>query len=279
MRTPFLLVVVFLTAVSAAQADVVAVVNGENVEYDSIKDDDKTLMEVDGSPLTEKERSAAARMANAAAVQDLIQKKIVEQTFKSSGVSMSSEELESAIANEPSFQAMTPEFLHQIQLHTAAQARAFKEHLKSPERSDAIYAEHLADFMPKQAWELLKQDYSDPERIDQMEALVPQSVDEWKKSTKGAFEGEALKKKLEEKISKDVVVEEDEVRRAYEKKYSDRKQPPFEMVRDEIKGELLANKKEKFIYDWWRERYQSAEIVIRDDRYKEVMTELLSNPS
>lgn len=153
---------------------------------------------------------------------------------------------------------------------------ALKERLEHPEREKEIYDKELSSLMRYEVWDSYKNRFKTKNDIEKLAESIPIVANDLKKSEK--YSKEMLRelivdRKIEEIVTKDVSASEGEAKQYYISHGGNGKD--FLEEKDEVVKELLNNKKQIKLSEWWQEQYKKAKIEIRDDRFKDVMNFLV----
>ena len=167
------------------------------------------------------------------------------------------------------------EFVAQIQNKSNRMIVALKALQKTPFKSDQIYTKYLsAHEISKEEWGIWGKRYDTFEKIQELEDLTPQSVQEMKKNSIFSLEQSVMEKKLDKFISQGIIVSEKEKEAYYKEKYAKSNSSGYDNVKGEIKQKLFIDKKNNKKKIFKKEAIKEAIITIHNNEFKDV-TKLL----
>ena len=167
------------------------------------------------------------------------------------------------------------EFLAQIQNKSNRMVIALKAFQKTPSKSDEVFKKYLFSHdISKEEWEIWKKSYDTSEKIQELEALTPQNVQEMRKNSIVSLEQSVIEKKLDKFISQSIVVSEKEIEAYYEEKYAKNNVSEYDNVKREIKQKIFIDKKNSKKKAFMKDAIKAAIITIHNNGFKDV-TKLL----
>ena len=154
-----------------------------------------------------------------------------------------------------------------------------KEANENPEREREIFESKLKDFkdvIKYEAWQRRLKYYNTPEKLEMLKKMIPESIEDIYKSGELGMKGWVLNKKLEDVITMDVEVTDEEIKEFFESQFAGRKtKPQFEEIKTNLQQELLKIKSRQRVNAWWQEQYKKAKIEIKDERFKDVLKKMI----
>lgn len=154
---------------------------------------------------------------------------------------------------------------------------ALSEYLKNPNKDEEIYAKLEKFGYSKDFWNLMKENYNTPEKLELIKKGMKETPSSLKEDLIKGFKPFLINEKFEDYITKDIAVSEDELMSFYRKEYPLAERYPNASVPkyDEVKGllteKLLQKKKEEKLANWWLGEFKQAKIEIKDKRFKDVL--------
>lgn len=256
--------------------ELVAIVNGTEVFYKDIKVDPKIIQLTYAQELGARQLKKEIRKHEMRRLAGKIHEVIYRQKIDELGLIVSEEEVDYRV--EEIFQQanMTSEKAAVI----CESARAFREALeawqKNPSMEDVIYNEKLVGSgVTKEQWKLYQICFDTPEKLKLFAA--PNNIEDMKRNSRRSSRKDMFYKKLNDIITKNVSVRNEEIEEIYEKKYAHiaEKPPLDELLKETLRLELLIRKKHEAEKLWWQEQYRQAMIEIKNPRFKDVLNILL----
>lgn len=119
---------------------------------------------------------------------------------------------------------------------------ALLEWHKDPNKTDGIYEEMLKSVITKDQWRLCQACFDTPEKLRRF--TIPNNVEDMRKDSYESAKKDILYQKLNDIITADVRVSEQEIESAYQEKYGHwDKKPTLEEVRDRLYNQLMNRKR------------------------------------
>jgi len=249
-------------------SNIVAKVGDVSIYYDEIKAKPQ-LAEVLGVDKLQLEKSGLT---------GLIKKIIFKQTIKESGITVSEKEIDERLDQTIQKAGINNEYVKKVHDQCQAICDALAQWQKDHSRSNAIYTELLSGKgLTQQMWKTYQINYDTPEKLAKLKSLIPNSIEDMKKNSRESTKRDLLAEKLNEVITKDVSVTDQEVREAFDKQYKHNPQKPdYEKTKNIFRESVLNRKKQKVISDWWKNKYRQSRIVITNNTFEAVKSEMLS---
>ena len=257
----------------------VATVNGTVIPFDAIKVDPNELtlfqpaMKEDILMRRVKERELQKLAARIHII-------VADQKLRDMGITASDEEVRARV--DASFRTVgwtSDANIAPMRKQWDALRTALAKVIADPNAADDLYREYLQPVgVSKDQWRALRFSYGTPEKFKKLK--FPANLEEMKANSIQSAKGDVLHEKLDERITANVKVSDEDVRSAYQKEYGGSSNaPPFDEVKDRIRAKLLQAKQNEEKARWWREQYKSADIEIKDPAFRGVMDLLLGYPS
>jgi hypothetical protein len=194
---------------------------------------------------------------------------ILKQNIKKYGLTVTQDEVNSKV-NKMFEMLGTQRVNESIELSNAIY-EALREWQKNPSQSDSIYKEKLAgkNFSEYQ-WETHKIIYDSPDELKRM--VIPQSIEDMKKNSFESSKRDLLLQQLMDIVTKNVTVTDDEINKAFQKKYDNvMERPSLDQVKNDIRKTLLEEKKNEAINKWWTQQFHEAQIESKDSLYNAIL--------
>jgi len=254
---------------------IVAVVNGQNIYYKDIKADPKIIQlgYAHSKKLEPSELKKAIRKAEINALVARIQGIIKSEKMVQAGLRVSEKEIDHEIERRFRQAGIDDQKAKQIAETYGVLANALEEWQHSPEKADSIYEKKLAsNFVTREQWRAFQACYDTPEKLAEMRRLIPSTVADMKENSRASCKRDLLFEKLRETITPGISVGDQEVITYYEQKYAHlAKKPPLNDIKDELRQQLLLEKRQEKERQWWQEQYKQAKIEIKDKRFRDAL--------
>ncbi|MBP8605638.1 MAG: hypothetical protein KBI46_07350 [Phycisphaerae bacterium] len=135
---------------------------------------------------------------------------------------------------------------------------------QKPSAAQEIYQEKLSSLISEDDWKTWQTLIDSPEKLKRL--VICNDINDLKRNSRESAKNDVLRAKLNKIITKDVNVSEEEIVRAYRKRYKEAKVPPeYTAVHNEIYLELLENKRQDVISDWKKSQYKNKVKIINDE--------------
>lgn len=250
--------------------NLVAIVNGKKIFYHSIKSDPKTLRAIYAQELSTKQLAKEKQQNEMRRLVGRVQGIILEQKIADFGLTATEEEVRSKVEETFEKAGLSDEKAKALCENINTVYEALLEWHENPSTEDAIYNKNLAGRISKQRWKLFQSCYNTTEKLKHFK--VPKNIDDMKKNSFESSKRDVLYEKLNSIITKDVVVTNQEIIEAYDKKYSHiSEKPSFLKVKDELHKESLTQKKKAAIILWRQKQFRQAKIEVKNPQFTEVL--------
>ena len=148
---------------------------------------------------------------------------------------------------------------------------ALKKWHDNKSQSTEIYEEHLNKFMTQAQWQLWQESCPSAKELMPLKKQMPQSLDDMKRTSFQSSKRDVLYAKLVDHVTKNIRVQDNEVRAAYAERYQGvADKPSFPTVEEQLKAEVLARKRQLAMAEWWESRFRQANIHIVDKRTRDL---------
>jgi len=150
---------------------------------------------------------------------------------------------------------------------------ALEANLRGKAASDKIYEEKLAGTsITREQWEAFRVFYGTHEKVSEFRRLIPKSLADMKANSRRSTRKDLALAKIESNLTKDVTVSDEEVMEEYKKRYAtEPAPPPYTKVKDDLRQQVMQQKRRSIIRAWWRDQYEKAGILIEDDKYRDAL--------
>ena len=261
-------------------SSVIAIVNGEEILYKDIKLDNISLQLFDTKGLTPLESQNIIKKNEKERLVGKIWEIIKNSAIKNLALTVTNNEIESEVNKRFEAAGIDEKKASEISLRYSKLIKALEDWQKNPSNADSIYQNILSNTsITKEEWRVFQSVYNTPEKLLEMQALIPEDLNDMKQNTRKSVEKDLLFNKMRDIICADVSVSDTEVETYYQKKYLDiPEKPNFNKVKEILRQELMNEKKKEAESKWWQKQYNNSKISIIDDDYKDVVIENLVMP-
>ncbi|MBA7679097.1 hypothetical protein ES703_87380 [subsurface metagenome] len=256
----------------------VAIVNGVEVVYGDIKADRKIIQLTCTQGLSKRQFNNEVRKHEMRRLSGKIHEVIFTHAIDEMGLTVSEEEIDFQVDELFRKGNLTDEQVAFVCTEARALHEALEAWHRNPGNEDAIYNEKLASLnVTRDQWKLHQACWDTPEKLKRF--VVPSDIEDMKRNSRGSSRRDVFYKKLGDIITSDISVTDDEVKQAYQNKYSHLSEKlPLYKVEYELRSELLAEKKQEARKLWNQEQYRKANIEIKDTRFDDVLNILRGLP-
>ncbi len=206
-----------------------------------------------------------------------IARMIQDREINRQGIRVSSEEIDKEVETRFEKAGVSEDAAQAIRRRASGLAAAIKEWQEGAD-SEKVYAERVAELgVSKEAWEGWKAAYNTPEKLKALVAQIPPDLQSMKKNSRASTAQDLRCRKLENVLTQNVNVNDDEVRNQYRKEFEAREpfqRPAKAQVKDQLTQEVLRQKKASALAKWWLAQLDSPEIKIVDESFKSVPDEM-----
>jgi hypothetical protein len=264
----FLCIMSVLHVYAASDISVIAVVNGENIFYQDIKVDPKNIQQGSLKILDPARLEEAVYEAEKGRLAAEILEKIKMQKIIELGLTVSEEEVDFELERKFKIGGIDEKKADEMNKMYQALANALESWQKDPLKGDAIYEEQLATYMNKAQWNAFQVSYDTAEKIIKMRSLIPTDLNDMKRQSKESSQKDVLLQKLQDVITSNVSVSDEEIETYYQQKYGHLSEKPrFNDVGAILHQELQFMKKQDVEAAWWKKQYEKSVIEIKDPRF------------
>lgn len=248
----FLVFFVFLfpcTSNAINADDIVAIVEGVPIKYSDIKVENKD--------------NAAKMKSEKLKLKKLINKFVREKSIKNLGIKITQEDLEEKIKEiYPGVNKKLSEIhLKENEFFLAIYESLYEVHIKGKDAKD-VYDQNLKSKLKKEQWSYYVNTFNTAEKIESFRKAIPENVDDTYKSYEKAVEPYVIEDKIETELGKQIKVSEEDIYRYYTSKYKGDKKIKFEDVKLKLKKDLIDERKNEYVKEWWIEQFSKAKIRI-----------------
>jgi len=250
---------------------VVAIVNGTEIFYRDIRIDPNIVQLGYTGDMNTFQLDAEVKKHETRRLTSKIRDVIFAQKVAEFGLTASEEEVGSRVEEIFQKTGTTPEIAKKVSEKARAMYEALAAWHKDPSKANAIYNEKLAGLgVSREGWKLNQLCWDTPEKLRRF--VVPDSIDDMKRTSRESSRRDVLYKKLNDIITKDVSVSIEEIEAEYQKEYCHvSPKPPFDDVKESIRSELLSKKKQEAKATWWREQYGKSNIETFDEQFRDIL--------
>lgn len=277
----FVVVVSFFCIINVlhghAESDisVIAIVNGEKILYRDVKVDPK-IVQLTSSKVLD---PVSLEEATYEAEKDRLAAKILEiikmQKIIEFGLTVTAEEADHELERKFKIGGIDEKKADEMSKMYQALATALEAWQKDPLKGDAIYEEKIAPYMNKAQWNAFQVSYDTAGKIAEMRSLIPTNLNDMKRQSRESSQRDVLFRKLQDIITSNISVSNEEIETYYHQKYhrlSER--PSLNEVRDILHQELLFMKKQEIEIVWWKKQYGEVVIEIKNERFRPLVEDL-----
>ena len=224
----------------------VAIIDGHQIKADDFKVDEMTVARVAGTSIEDGSMDLAKKSMEEERFIREIYRYILDKNIDEYRIQVTQEEVDEKLDEKFSKAGVNDKTAKQLN-HTYSQlAIALEEKLNNPNmQSDVIYNRFLASTSIKVAdWNLFLRSYNTRKKIDQLRALIPESVDDMKQTSRISTQRDLLIGKL-----KDVIT-------------------------SQSKNELADKEKTAYWNKWLKAQFEGLTITVFDQRFYDLLDSL-----
>ena len=246
---------------------IVATVNKAKVFYKDIEADPGVIQQLSVKDLNDVELEKMVHLYEQKRLAAKIHEIIFEQKIVDLGLTVSESEINEQVEKIFKETNMTVEEANKVCQAGHAVYEALKAWQKSPTEANSIYDAMLANTsVSRDQWKLFQACYDTAEKLKSLK--VPQNIEQMKLNSRQSSKRDLYYIKLEDLITKNVMVTTDEITALYEKRYGKVSPAPrLEDVKELIESELMARKKQEAIITWWKKQYDQSDIQIKEKQF------------
>jgi len=256
-----------LFAITQGADSIVATVNKAKVFYKDIKADSGVIRQLSVKDLNDLELEKMVHLYEKKRLAAKIHEIIFEQKIADLGLTVSESEINERVEKTFKQTNMTVEEANKVCQAGHAIYEALKAWHQSPSEANSIYDTMLAKTtVSRDQWKLFQACYDTSEKLKSLK--VPQNIEQMKLNSRQSSKRDLYYIKLEDLITKNIMVTADEITAVYEKRYG--KVSPASRLKDVkelIASELMARKKQEAVITWWEKQYEQADIQIKEKRF------------
>jgi len=262
-------------------SNTIALVNGypvvaEEIEVDRQKIASAMRKALDREP-SDEELLDSVKNVQRRLIRERLARQIRAAAIEENGIEVKDEEVRSAVLKAFPKLAEEPQAVLENEIKLGkARAAALREAVAEPEREREIYEQHLKDLRDYRLWQAELQHYQKfPEKIDEIESNLPESVDDIIERYMQIFKPQLINQKLMTQVIGEISISDEELSEGYEavvkKAEGEGKEPPeFEDVKPLLHAQILAVKQQRAYTAWLNAQIAELEIEVKDENFAEL---------
>jgi hypothetical protein len=253
---------------------IVAVVNGEEIKYKEIakKVHVVSKYKTKNEKLPEESKLNEEILSNEKkALITKIHALLKSQKIAQLNITVSEKEIDKEIENI--FSKISPKATQEANRKISVLTKALRKVLKNPDRDKEVYEKDLAMLMSYEEWKAHRMQIDSIAKVELLEKELPITVEKEKRNVSREYiKNLLLDKKLEQYITSDIFVEDEELKRFLreEKHIKIKDEEHYGKMKALFKKEFLERKKRERLDKWRQSVFKESQIEIKDYRFKDI---------
>lgn len=199
-----------------------------------------------------------------------IENMVIEDAVRSYGIVVDNQEVRSKVEEVLEKGGVDENAARRTRSRLLKIADALEQWQHNPDHGNEIYNTLLENEISKAQWELLKNHYYSQNKLEALRSQLPKNFEDMIQETMDATRRQLLREKLFEIITRDVAVDESDVR-DYKRQHgvnNDINEPDYN---DQIREQALNAKKHAHFNDWLRRQVVTTPVELRDSDLKRAL--------
>lgn len=195
---------------------------------------------------------------------------IQEQAADRLGIRVSDEEVNRRVESKFREDGFDNGVASALSAKMRAIADALEAWQKDKSQGRAIYKRMLVNRASEMEWRMAQRCYPTPKDIAGFRSRIPNSLEDIKARSRSSIKKDMIAEELARRVTHDVQATDAEVKFFYErKKYRGTvPRPPLEEVAEQIRNDLLREKRKFAMSAWWVQQLRKAKIDIHDEQLR-----------